>query len=169
MAWRDLYSYWRDGHRDGLPPSRADLDPPLQIPELLPNLFLMELTGTHFRVRLVGSDIVSRAGRDNTGQILDPKATPARAIPAFTILLRRVADTCTPLLYSAGRGTLTNFGAIGILLPLVDRTRKIEMVMGGLFYETEAARAQNDYWEPGALTELSLTEMLARHDETIPH
>ena len=33
MAWRDLYFYWLDSHRDGQPPSRADLDPPLQIPQ----------------------------------------------------------------------------------------------------------------------------------------
>jgi hypothetical protein len=169
MAWRDLYFYWRDSHRDGKPPSRADLDPPVQIPALLPNLFLMELVDAYFRVRLVGSDIVRRAGRDSTGQLLDPKVMPARAIPAFSILLRRVAETRVPLLYSAGPGTMTNFSAIGSLMPLVDRTDAVEMILGGLFYETKRTRAQNDYWEPGALTELPLAEMLAGNDDTIHH
>jgi hypothetical protein len=167
MAWRDLYFYWRDSHSDGRPPSRADLDPPLQIPKLLPNLFLMELVDAYFRVRLVGSEVSRRAGRDNTGQILDPTVMRERAIPAFSILLRRVAESRAPLLYSAGQGTLTNFGAIGILLPLVDRTDAVDMILGGLFHETKRTSAQSDYWDPGALTELPLAEMLAHSDDTI--
>ncbi|MDB5397554.1 MAG: hypothetical protein JWM91_5060 [Rhodospirillales bacterium] len=161
MAWRDLYIYWRDSHRQGRPPSRADIDPPLQIPRLLPNLFLMELVGSHFRVRLVGSDIARRAGRDSTGQILDPTVMPERAIPAFAILLQRAAETCAPRLYSAGPGTQTNLRAIGILLPLVDRTNAVEMILGGLFYKATRTHGKGEQWDPGALSELSLAEMLA--------
>lgn len=160
MAWRVLYNYWRDKHRDGQPPSRADIDPPLQIPRLLPNLFLMDLIDGYFRVRVVGTEITRRAGRDSTGQILDPKHMPERAVPAFAILLQRAAETCAPIAYSAGRGTQTSFSAIGTLLPLVSRTGAVEMIMGGLFYDTTRTRDRNEYWDPGALTELSLPDLL---------
>jgi len=48
---------WRGGictatgqfQSDGRPPRRADLDPPLQIPRLLPNLMLIDAVDGHFR------------------------------------------------------------------------------------------------------------------------
>ena len=60
----------------------------------------------------------------------------------------------------AGEAHQTAFGAIGILLPLVDRTGKIEMILGGVFHETNRVSDFHDHWIPGELTELSLSELL---------
>ena len=49
MAWRELYSYWRGRHIEGRPPRRADIDPPIDIPKLLPNLIIFDCVGGHFR------------------------------------------------------------------------------------------------------------------------
>ena len=70
LAWRDLYFYWRDRHVDGRPPSRADIDPPLDVPKLLPNLIIYDRVDGDFRVRLAGSEVVRRGGRDATGRKL---------------------------------------------------------------------------------------------------
>lgn len=161
MAWRDLYEYWLSHHRDGHPPRRADLDPPTQIPRLAPNLMMFDIVDGYFRSRLIGSEIVRRAGHDNTGQRLDPYTIPERGIPAFVILLQRVVDECEPILYSVERDSQSTFGATGILLPLAGKSGKIDMILGGLFYETSRTHPPPADWVPGTLTALSLPDMLA--------
>ena len=161
MAWRELYGYWHGLQREGRPPSRADLDPPLQIPRLLPNLMLIDAVDGHFRMRLVGSEVVRRAGRDPTGLRLDPLVITERGIPAFVGFLEKTVETRRPVIYSVERGDQTAFGAIGLLLPLSGPNHEIPMILGGLFYETSRIRQLNADWTPGTLTELSLTDMLA--------
>jgi hypothetical protein len=53
---RRLYDYWRSHCQDGALPSRRDIDP-LDIPELLPNLFLLDVIGDaeDFIFRLAGT------------------------------------------------------------------------------------------------------------------
>jgi hypothetical protein len=160
MAWRDLYLYWQGSHIDGRPPARADIDPPFHIPKLLPNIMLVDFADGQFRMRLAGSELIRRRGRDNTGQIIDPRTAPDRGMPIFIAFLQRVVETQAPIVYLVGRSDETAFGAIGILLPLVDRTGKVEMILGGVFHETNRVSGLHDHWVPGELTELSLSELL---------
>lgn len=53
-------------------PRKADIDPSA-IPKLLPGLVIYErVERSHFRIRLMGTDVVSRIGRDFTGaNVLD--------------------------------------------------------------------------------------------------
>ena len=124
----------------------------------------MDLVGGDFRCRLVGSEVVRRAGRDVTGEMLDPEKMPERAVPAFVMLLRRAAESPAPVIYSAGSGTGSSHSALGILLPLVDKHGHVEMILGGLFYETMRGLTAADSWMPGALVALPLAEMLENHD-----
>jgi hypothetical protein len=160
MAWRDLYIYWRDRHVDGRPPARANIDPPLHVPRLLPNVMLIDFVGGRFRMRLAGSELIRRRGHDNTGQPIDPDAMPDRGIPTFIAFLQRVVETRAPLIYSISQSDVTAFGAIGILLPLVDRADNVEMILGGVFYEANRVSSLHDVWIPGTLTQLSLPELL---------
>ena len=69
---RAIYRYW-DGKRNGrLMPSRADLDP-VDIPKLLPNVWLIDVARDpyRFRFRLLGTAVVEYAGEDNTGMWFD--------------------------------------------------------------------------------------------------
>ncbi|MCR9221516.1 MAG: PAS domain-containing protein [Alphaproteobacteria bacterium] len=64
-----LYRYWRarcDGRRA---PARADIDP-LDLPDLLPNLWLMDVEADplDFRNRLAGTATAQLIGRDVTGK-----------------------------------------------------------------------------------------------------
>lgn len=56
LKLRRLYDYWRSRCRDGRLPSRHDIDP-LDIPDLLPNLFLLDVVGDaeDFVFRLAGT------------------------------------------------------------------------------------------------------------------
>ncbi len=168
MSWRDLYIYWRSRHIDGRPPSRADIDPPVDLPQLLPNLLLLDRIDESFRVRLIGSEITRRGGRDDTGQIIDLKLLAAHGIPSLAGLLYRVIETRGPVIYSIGRTDTAAFGAIGIFLPLLDKTGAVEMILGGTFYELDKRHPMNDSWQPGAIAELSLTELLAHEANRAP-
>ena len=135
MAWRDLYAYWQAKHRDGRPPSRADVDPVFEIPRLLPNLFLLDVVDETFRFRLVGSEIVQRAGRDSTGRPIDRNLLGEQALASWLRILRTVADGQKPCLYCFDRQARTTRNALGILMPLVCAEDRTEMLMGGLFFE----------------------------------
>ena len=67
---RTIFAYW-DGKRRGRPmPARRDLDPVLDIPRLLPNLMLVDVHRSPFRLtyRLVGTGEVEYRGGDPTGK-----------------------------------------------------------------------------------------------------
>ncbi len=63
-----LYRYWYSRHDGARLPARADLDP-LDIPQLLPHLMLIDVQHEPFdlRYRLVGTALVDQMGRDTTG------------------------------------------------------------------------------------------------------
>ena len=68
-----LYDYWQSIRPAGdLLPGRRHFDP-VDIPELLPNLWMIDVLRDplRFRFRLVGTEIVRFAGRDVTGLWLD--------------------------------------------------------------------------------------------------
>lgn len=68
-----LYAYWQSIHpAGGGLPGRQHFDP-IDIPELLPHLWMLDVFRDpwRFRFRLVGTEIVRFAGRDVTGQWLD--------------------------------------------------------------------------------------------------
>ncbi|MGH6914064.1 MAG: PAS domain-containing protein, partial [Geminicoccales bacterium] len=71
-ALRRLYDYW-NLLREGRPmPARRDVDP-VEIPDLLPNIVLLDVVGgqpRRFRLRLMGTAITDRLG-ENTGRYLD--------------------------------------------------------------------------------------------------
>jgi len=165
MAWRDLYFYWRDRHVDGRPPSRAQIDPPLDLPRLLPNLILYDRVDGDFRVRLAGSEIVRRGGRDATGRKLIQDMATYEGMITLIEFLTRIFETETPVIFSVARSDAGAFGAIGILLPVTGSDGKVAMVLGGVFYRASRTGVLAEPWKPGALTELSLADMLEQDIE----
>jgi hypothetical protein len=72
---RALLDYWRSVHpREGGLPGRQHIDP-IDIPLLLPNIWLIDVRRNpyRFRFRLVGTLIVNYAGEDNTGKWFDER------------------------------------------------------------------------------------------------
>ena len=69
---RALYTYWQDLRRGRPCPARADIDPSA-IVGVLPNigLFDVEQSPRRYRIRLMGTRIVSWYGCDLTGSYLD--------------------------------------------------------------------------------------------------
>ena len=67
-----LYAYWQSLRRNRPAPSRADIDPS-DIVTVLPHLgiFDVEQSPRRYRIRLIGTRIVSWYGCDLTGRYLD--------------------------------------------------------------------------------------------------
>ena len=74
---RQLFEYWQSKRRGGRLPRRADIDP-TEIPQLMPNLLLVDIEHDPFRVRyrLVGTQIVEATGFEFTGKYLDEIVLP---------------------------------------------------------------------------------------------
>jgi hypothetical protein len=94
---RQVYAYWAAKIVGGRLPSRASIDP-IEIPRLLPYLFLVDVERDpqRFRFRLVGTQVCSWAGRDTTGLYTDEPAYGLRG-PELTRLYAEVVARRAPL------------------------------------------------------------------------
>jgi len=137
MSCSDLVAYWLKSHVNGRAPSRAQIDPPSEIPDLLPNILLVDVIAEGFRMRVIGSEIVKRIGHDNTGIILKPEPGPYSHISAMLVFFQETVAKSVPVYFSSRYGQYTATGIHGVLLPLVDETGGVAQILGGIFYAVE--------------------------------
>ncbi|MDW3099618.1 MAG: PAS domain-containing protein [Alphaproteobacteria bacterium] len=90
-----LLAYWEEKRPEGQPLMRSDFDP-LQLPKLLPCLFLAKPLGDDYQFRLVGSQIEERMRRALTNQTLTGVYGPDFG-PKTVESYRHAATTCEPL------------------------------------------------------------------------
>jgi hypothetical protein len=100
--WRELYLYWQSKHVDGRPPSRDELDPPLEIPQQAHNLLLIDILPHGLEYRLVGTNFVKGAGVDMTGAMVGSTGRHAHVIDVWKAALVGAHETSQPRLL-AGR------------------------------------------------------------------
>ena len=129
---RRLADYWRHIHpAEGLP-GRQHLDP-LDIPDLLANLWLVDVHRSpwRFRVRLIGTAIVSFVGADHTGQWMHEVFSGFEKTDAHRDLVTCVTDgrpiACTARLVSDPERT--HVRAQRIHLPLATDGRTPDMIL----------------------------------------
>jgi|GEM_PF-405096 len=130
----DLFFYWQ-GKRHGQSfPSRADIDP-LDIPALLPIVFLVDVEGdpADFRFRLVGSEFARKFGADMTGRTLRDVNRHAHS----EAILRDYGICAKECISLASRNSFINDQGVywkyeRILMPLGDGTGRVDMILGGM-------------------------------------
>lgn len=85
--------YWRACRGDRVAPRRADVDP-LDIPDLLPFLSLIEVLREplRFRYRVIGTAVVEGFGRDATGRYIDESLYGGEAAAIASTHARLVAE-----------------------------------------------------------------------------
>ena len=154
-SWQGLLSYWRPKHRDGIPPSRNDIDP-IDIPALLSNVMLIDLEGAEFRLRLVGSDIVRRVGRDSTGRLFDRTLFSDDALADWLAVLRKVVTQRRPVLYGFDPDAVEHYSAIGLIVPLVGNAGKTEMLLTGVFFDLPKGSGSPKV--PGRIIEIPIND-----------
>lgn len=127
-----LIGYWRSIHPAGGLPGRQHLDP-ADIPDLLPNLWLVDVVGSpqRFRVRLTGTAIVSYIGRDFTGLWLDALYPDFENTAAHRQLMTCIAEQrpmiCTAKIMSNPEKTYAR--AQRVHLPLASDGRNPDMIL----------------------------------------
>jgi hypothetical protein len=133
-AWKQLYDYWLSKHIRGRPPGRNDLDPPVDVPRLIPNIMLIDVEGDVLRYRLVGSAIWGRYGFDLTGTTIEAR-NPAEA--EWHDTLRTVCgDRVARLLTSPVDGHADRLH-VAVAMPLCDQHGVAGQILAGTFFAQE--------------------------------
>jgi hypothetical protein len=137
---RELYRYWA-GKKRGRPlPARGDLDP-MEIPQLLQNIGLVDVIGDppRFRYRLVGTAITHAIGRELTNWHVDELPLERDYVDHLLSLYRTTFEEARPV-YSAGDFAGLPFKAswrsYRLLLPLSRDGGRVDMILiGQVFVE----------------------------------
>ena len=129
-AGEALFQYWSSLPRPGHVPDREDFNP-LQLRRLLPIVSLVEhMEPGVWRIRLIGTEIRSRSGRDLTGlnflDLLDPagRAATARRIGAM------ISHPCGSWsIRLQRRRSGLEYCVRAVSLPLRDREGRVRLVI----------------------------------------
>ncbi len=149
--WRQLYQYWQSKQVDGRPPSRGDIDPVVDIPQLAKNLILIDVRND-FTYRLVGSEIVERHGLDMTGRRAGTSGRDPNAVAEWSQEIAYVSRELEPRLLVSRIGSDSIARNIMLVLPLVGADGTIEMILVGSFY--------NEHFKAGThVAGMSVTEI----------
>ena len=113
-------------------PRRADIDP-IDIPKLLPDVMLVEIEGTRYRYRLIGTENTQAQGINATGRYLD-EVLPG---PEYRAHVIRLYDECVRerralysecLFFAPGRGGEPERHTKVLFMPLSPDGERVNMV-----------------------------------------
>lgn len=136
-AWKQLYDYWLSKHVRGRAPTRAEIDPLIEVPRLAAHILLIDVVdGCRYRYRLAGSAYWARYGFELTGRWIEG-AVPAEA--AFRDTLQAVHDDGLARLLTAPVTQHPDKLHIGIVLPLSDGAGGCNQILAGTFFAQEVA------------------------------
>jgi hypothetical protein len=141
-AWKQLYEYWLSKHAGGRPPSRRDLDPPVDIPRLIANIMLIAIDGDRFRYRLVGSALWNRYGLDLTGTMVEGRNS---AESEWLDTLRAVRDDRAARLVTSPVEDHADRMHVAVALPLSAEGGaagdvRIGQILAGIFFAQEFSK-----------------------------
>jgi hypothetical protein len=137
--WTLLHQYWLSKHVDGRLPSRADIDPIIDIPQLVKNLILIDARD-NFTYRLVGSEVIERHGINMTGKQSGTSGQIPKAVTKWQAAVDYVSRELKPRLLVSRIGNNDVARNVMLILPLADREGRIEMLLVGSFYNEHFKR-----------------------------
>ena len=128
-----LHRFWSDLRLEGRCPPRGAFDP-LDWPDLLPNIWMLDVVRDPFRLRfrLVGSEVVEQIKLNPTGKWLDEAMPHLSGSNEFMERYREVAETGEPS-WKIGPPVLRRSNPIraveNLLLPLAGKSEKVEILL----------------------------------------
>jgi len=131
-ALQEVYDYWASLRGSRHMPARKDFDP-LNIPQRLPNIMLIDVTHNplRFRYRLIGTRVVSASAEDRTGKFFGDVSF-FRSNPEVMAHYQAVVDLAEPL-YSLepflNRTNNMSYQAERLMLPLSGDDKTVDMVL----------------------------------------
>src|ERR1700761_7682969 len=90
--WEELYRYWLDRHAGGKPPTRAAIDPMIDLRHMAANLIVIDAFPGRFEYRLVGSQVVRHFGVDHTGKAVGTSSVDRTQLDAWSRAVDYVAS-----------------------------------------------------------------------------
>lgn len=130
-----LFAYWTGKRGDRSYPNRTDIDP-IEIPSLLPHLFLIDVHRDPFDLvfRLAGTALAASNGGDITGLRVIELANSA-APEIFRQAVRAVRSGRPVLVRGPARSRAGAFRSVDhLLLPLATDGGRVGMLMGAAIY-----------------------------------
>jgi len=130
-----VLAYWRRKAGQRAMPSRADLDPVIDLPKLTMHLFLVDVErgAMRFRFRLVGTGVVDHVGRDMTGKYLDELFDHEKHYievkeDYLEVVRSRMPRRGVVRFFSELRGMTANYERL--LLPMSDDGQRVNLLFG---------------------------------------
>jgi hypothetical protein len=139
--WMLLYRYWLSKRVGERPPSRQDIDPPIDIPGLVKNLMLMDVTPEGYRYRLFGSEVEARHGLYMTGKLFGSSGIDVKAIDDLRRVIDQVVASQKPRVLNAEIDPAMSARNTMLILPLVSVDGQTSHIMIGSFYDGHPRRA----------------------------
>jgi hypothetical protein len=134
QPWEELYRYWLDKHVDGKPPTRAGIDPMIDLRHLAPNLIIIDVHPEGSEYRLVGSDVVNHFGVDHTGKLVGTSNVDATQVNAWSRTVEFVASRCKPFMLVSHYPGAEKSKTIALLLPLTPEADGVRKLFGATFF-----------------------------------
>ena len=137
-----LLAYWDSRRGDRACPARSDIDP-IDMKAVLPNVFLIDVLHgpLRFRFRLVGTGVVKRRRRDDTGRMLDDlEHVDMREVMRgqFKQAVVRSRPVCYENVFPLPSHKQLAFRSL--LLPLSRDGQTVDMLLGGMGFDVPMAR-----------------------------
>jgi hypothetical protein len=156
---KKLAAYWMFKRKDGEPPERHHIDP-VEIPSLLPHIWMLEReeVSARYRVRLAGESVNALFGGRLKGRYFDELFAPEHVDLALDNLVKvfRMPAICYQWGPLHRRGMTVVIGE-KIAFPLRAESGR-EIALGGIVYRlAEPEEGDNALLEPPNITLLAIT------------
>jgi hypothetical protein len=132
--WEELYRYWLDRHAAGKPPTRAAIDPMIDLRHLASNLIIIGVHPGGAEYRLVGSQVVSHFGVDHTGKHVGTSTVDPVQLKAWQATVGFVSHQHKPKLLVSYYPRAEKSKTIAMLLPLTPETDGVMKLLGATFF-----------------------------------
>jgi hypothetical protein len=132
-----LAAIWREKAGDRPAPAREDMDA-RSLKHVLRRITIVERVTEgdrkRLRIRLIGSEIVSRFG-DDTGRYID-EVIPANLLPRWEVLYNAVLDSCRPVRIWTpfDHPRAKHLAGETLLLPLLGPDGKVSVLLTATFF-----------------------------------
>lgn len=141
-ALRHLFEYWQARKNGKIAPARQDIDP-TDLPDVLARIYLVEGVGEppRFRVRLAGTEVVRRFGREVTGKYvdeLDLDDLKGEILGDYAEAVRHCRPVCTHLEFSRSDRLVMVYERL--ILPLSADGRTVDMLLCALSDHSASSR-----------------------------
>lgn len=136
-----ILEYWNAKRAGRSMPSRAELDPPVELRGLVSNIILYDVLGPgQYRVRLVGQSIVEFSGYDSTGKAA-AASMPAKAAEITIGILDSVVSRRAPRFRSGFAHwhrdkSYRKFEAC--FMPLSRDGKTVDIILAGVTFDTRS-------------------------------